>query len=330
MAIRPIAESGRQPARVRLDGATLTPKQVALIAREGAVVELDAEAQERNDRARAAIDALLARGDPLYGVTTGVGALRAYRIPKGQRERYSLGLLRSHACGAGQPLPAQLVRAAMATRANQIGAGGAGYLPGAAADAGRGAERRTVAVHPRARLARHRRSDQPRRHRTGVARRRAGVARRRARRRRCGAGRRRPDAGPPGAARRAGVHQLQRGHDRARRAARGRRAPTARRLAVGGRVVVRGGRRRSGGAGLANPLLAPSPRTGGRGGADARATGRCAGAHPRHRPARDPGPLPVPRPAAGRRHRPRRAQRARGDRRARAQLRRRERADHPR
>jgi histidine ammonia-lyase len=44
----------------------------------------------------------------------------------GRRERYSLQLLRSHACGAGRVLPVALVRAAMATRANQIGAGGAG------------------------------------------------------------------------------------------------------------------------------------------------------------------------------------------------------------
>ena len=62
----------------------------------------------------------------MYGVTTGVGALRDYRVPDDLREQYSLSLLRSHACGAGLPLPAQVVRAAMATRANQIGAGGAG------------------------------------------------------------------------------------------------------------------------------------------------------------------------------------------------------------
>ena len=113
-------------APVILDGATLTPKRVALIAREGAQAQLAPEAHARNDRARDAIAALLARGDDLYGVTTGVGALRAYRVPKNRRQQYSLSLLRSHACGAGQPLPAQLVRAAMATRANQIGAGGAG------------------------------------------------------------------------------------------------------------------------------------------------------------------------------------------------------------
>ena len=124
MAIQPVA--GTSPAAVLLDGATLTPKGVARIARDGAPAQLDPAARERNDRAREAIAALLARGDELYGVTTGVGALRAYRVPKNRREQYSVRLLRSHACGAGDPLPATVVRAAMATRANQIGAGGAG------------------------------------------------------------------------------------------------------------------------------------------------------------------------------------------------------------
>jgi histidine ammonia-lyase len=127
MAVQPLTEGG--PAPVVLDGSTLTPAGVAAIARDGAVAQLDPEARARNDRARAAIVTLLARGDDLYGVTTGVGALRAYRVPKNSRERYSLALLRSHACGAGQPLGVQLVRAAMATRANQIGAGGAGVAP---------------------------------------------------------------------------------------------------------------------------------------------------------------------------------------------------------
>ncbi len=124
MALQPL--SATLPEPITLDGATLTPKGVALIARGGAEARLAPEARARNDRARDAIESLLARGDHLYGVTTGVGALRGYRVPKNRRERYSLSLLRSHACGAGYPLPAQIVRAAMATRANQLGAGGAG------------------------------------------------------------------------------------------------------------------------------------------------------------------------------------------------------------
>ena len=62
------------PAPVVLDGAALTPKGVALIAREGAEARLGNGARDRNDRARDAIHALLARGDELYGVTTGVGS----------------------------------------------------------------------------------------------------------------------------------------------------------------------------------------------------------------------------------------------------------------
>ncbi len=116
----------REHPPVILDGASLTPDGVAAIARDGAVAALSPQARAQNARARQAIATLLARGDELYGVTTGVGALRSYRIPESDRDRYSMALLRSHACGAGPPLTVPVVRAAMATRANQIGAGGAG------------------------------------------------------------------------------------------------------------------------------------------------------------------------------------------------------------
>jgi len=114
------------PETVVLDGATLRPEAVARIARGGARAELSPQARERNDAARRAADAVLARGDELYGVTTGVGPLRDLRLDDESRRNHQLRLLRSHACGAGWPLRAERVRAAMATRANQLGAGGAG------------------------------------------------------------------------------------------------------------------------------------------------------------------------------------------------------------
>jgi histidine ammonia-lyase len=109
-----------------LDGATLTPDAVVRIARSGTPVELSAEARQRNAAARQAVAAVLARGEELYGASTGVGPLREHHVEAGDRAEHQLGLLRSHACGAGRELPAELVRAAMATRANQLGAGGAG------------------------------------------------------------------------------------------------------------------------------------------------------------------------------------------------------------
>lgn len=99
---------------------------MASIARHGVPVQLGADARARNDAARAAADGVLARGAQLYGVTTGVGPLRERRLDSGEREDHQLRLLRSHACGAGWPLRAERVRAAMATRANQLGAGGTG------------------------------------------------------------------------------------------------------------------------------------------------------------------------------------------------------------
>jgi histidine ammonia-lyase len=112
-----------------LDGATLTPVAVTQVARDGARVELAPAARERNASAREAIAALLARGEPLYGATTGVGALRDRTIGDEERERFQWNLLRSHAVSAGRPLEPELVRAGMVARANQIGAGGAGVAP---------------------------------------------------------------------------------------------------------------------------------------------------------------------------------------------------------
>ena len=89
-------------------------------------MRLSDAARERNAAARESIAALLDRGEPLYGATTGVGALRDREIGDGDREQFQWNLLRSHAVGAGWPLPPELVRAAMVVRANQLGAGGAG------------------------------------------------------------------------------------------------------------------------------------------------------------------------------------------------------------
>lgn len=118
------------PARpIVLDGASLTPADVAGVARGGRRVELSPEARARNEEARRTVAALLERGQSLYGATTGVGALRDRNVAPAERERFQWNLLRSHAVSAGRPIPSELVRAGMVVRANQLGAGGAGVAP---------------------------------------------------------------------------------------------------------------------------------------------------------------------------------------------------------
>jgi histidine ammonia-lyase len=111
---------------VILDGRSLTPARVAEVARNERGVRMTDDARARNSAAARALDALLEGGTPIYGVTTGVGALRSREVPAGERAEQQLRLLRSHAVGAGRPVPADLVRAALVVRTNQLGAGGAG------------------------------------------------------------------------------------------------------------------------------------------------------------------------------------------------------------
>ena len=127
---------------VGLDGRSLTPAGVAAIARDGATGHLTAAARARNARARVAVEAHLAAGAPLYGATTGVGPFLRRHVEPEERAAHQLALLRSHAAGGGAWLEPELVRAAMAVRLNQLGAGGAGVGDGlldalqAALDAG--------------------------------------------------------------------------------------------------------------------------------------------------------------------------------------------------
>src|SRR4051794_37071744 len=111
---------------VALDGRTLTPEHVVAVARGRAEARMTDEARARNAAAERLVRDLVERGELLYGVTTGVGVLRSRPSALENRDDYQWRLIRSHAGGGGAPLTVEVVRAAMAVRVNQIGAGGAG------------------------------------------------------------------------------------------------------------------------------------------------------------------------------------------------------------
>jgi histidine ammonia-lyase len=73
-------------ATLVLDGANLTPEDVALIARRGATVELAPEARERNDAARRAVAALRDAREPDRRGRSG-DRQRAARRARGRAQR---------------------------------------------------------------------------------------------------------------------------------------------------------------------------------------------------------------------------------------------------
>jgi len=111
---------------ILLDGSTLTIEQLLAIADRGETVALADEARDRVRASRAVVDRR-ARGDePAYGINTGFGSFADVKIAPEALGTLQINLLRSHAAGLGDPLPARAVRATMALRANVLAKGFSG------------------------------------------------------------------------------------------------------------------------------------------------------------------------------------------------------------
>ncbi len=111
---------------VMVDGRSLSPHDVARVAYEGASVELSDNAREAIALSRERIETVLGSDDAIYGVTTGFGRLVDERIDEDDLNALQRNLIRSHAAGSGDPLPEEIVRAMMLTRANALAKGFSG------------------------------------------------------------------------------------------------------------------------------------------------------------------------------------------------------------
>src|SRR5215469_275405 len=117
---------------IRITGAPLTFADVVAVARGGAPVELAPEAASAMRRSRAQVDALAAGDRPVYGISTGLGALAGTRIPSERRSELQHALVRSHAAGMGEPAEAEIVRGMMLLRLRTLATGRCGARPAVA------------------------------------------------------------------------------------------------------------------------------------------------------------------------------------------------------
>ncbi|MCD6098168.1 histidine ammonia-lyase [bacterium] len=111
---------------VKIDGENLSVDDVWAVAVEKERVELADAARERMDESRRVLLRLIDEGEPVYGVTTGVGEFAGVRVDKGSAEEMQMRILRSHAVSNGEPLSPEIVRAAMLLRANSLAKGFSG------------------------------------------------------------------------------------------------------------------------------------------------------------------------------------------------------------
>jgi histidine ammonia-lyase len=121
-----------EPGRVTIRGPGLDAADLLRIALEGARVEIAPDAIAAMERSRARVEELAGTKTPVYGISTGFGALAATQIAPERRSELQHSLLRSHAAGVGPPLATPTVRAIMALRLRSLAMGFSGVRPAVA------------------------------------------------------------------------------------------------------------------------------------------------------------------------------------------------------
>ncbi|HSV55877.1 MAG TPA: aromatic amino acid lyase, partial [Magnetospirillaceae bacterium] len=109
-----------------LDGLSLTLDQVERVARGSARAVLAEQAVSRMEDSRTVVDRCVAERLVRYGITTGFGRFSDVVISPEHNAALQRNLIRSHACGIGEPFPGEVVRAMLLLRANALAVGASG------------------------------------------------------------------------------------------------------------------------------------------------------------------------------------------------------------
>lgn len=111
---------------INISGEGLHLQEVVAVAREGAKVALSDVAKKRLAAARQLVEEMVEKESIVYGITTGFGMFSDTYIDKDASALLQQNLIFSHACGVGEYLPCEVVRAAMLLRTNSLAKGYSG------------------------------------------------------------------------------------------------------------------------------------------------------------------------------------------------------------
>lgn len=114
---------------VEIDGHHLDLNQLVAVARFGARVRVSEEAIERMRRSRQAVEDIVKKGEPAYGINTGFGDFSKISISSEDASTLQNNLILSHCTAVGDPYPEETVRGMLLLRANALCGGYSGIRP---------------------------------------------------------------------------------------------------------------------------------------------------------------------------------------------------------
>lgn len=124
------------PGALQLTGHSLTRRDFHQVVLENRRVRLSPEARGAMMQSRRFIEKIIRGREVVYGVTTGVGSLSTEHIEPAQARELQLNVVRSHACGVGEPFDASETRGLLLLRANTLAMGLSGVRPAVAEQLG--------------------------------------------------------------------------------------------------------------------------------------------------------------------------------------------------
>ena len=108
---------------LELNGQPLSLEQINYVASGGMKAAIAAAARPRIAASLGVVNRIIASNETAYGINTGFGKLSDVRISPGDLQQLQRNLVRSHACGVGEPLEETEVRAMLLLRANVLAKG---------------------------------------------------------------------------------------------------------------------------------------------------------------------------------------------------------------
>ncbi|MBT7611458.1 MAG: histidine ammonia-lyase [Bacteriovoracaceae bacterium] len=115
---------------LEIDGKNLTVDDVIKVAENpNHKVSISKSALVLMKKSRSLVSEIVEKGDPVYGINTGFGALSDKHIKKEDLKELQYNLIRSHCTGVSSPLSKTATRAVMLLRANCLAQGHSGINP---------------------------------------------------------------------------------------------------------------------------------------------------------------------------------------------------------
>ncbi|MEK4131031.1 histidine ammonia-lyase [Solibacillus sp. FSL W8-0474] len=105
---------------IQLNGQNLSMKQLAQILYSGKKVEIAEEAKVRVVKSREAVERIVQQDKTVYGINTGFGKFSDVKIAEQEVSKLQVNLIRSHACGFGEPFSEKVAKAMMVLRLNAL------------------------------------------------------------------------------------------------------------------------------------------------------------------------------------------------------------------